>query len=296
MIKKLINGALLLGLIAGIGLTIWGLNDWRSPDLPDVVALPTPVPEDLRVILDNQPEVVASTSTSAPPPSSTVAPATTSTLPPAPQGDEVEKVECTLPVGINIYLSSADMLLTAPIDVSDNRFDPAKNRVDIHVSKNTNGLPCADTSLPVKLLGHKQHQFCNLVVEPSGFDPCEYGVSLGDQVLIVLEDNSVVEYVVVEPLESAIATPLAVVYQDYYEEREIVPSPAVMFRKYDEYQQFYDEVFPRDDASDELWLFTSCGNDRSDANHPGHSTDSCAVRTEFVRYISVEQQQELWAD
>lgn len=264
MIKKLVFGVLLLG---GVALLGWGIVDWNTASEPDQIAQPVPAsPTTTRVV-----EQVSDTSTTL---AYTDRPDTTTTLPPPPRGDN--RIECALPVELNIYFSAKQFAFEEPIpiDVSDTRFDPAKNRVDIHVS-DVNGLPCANTGLPVKLLGHKQDQFCYLVLEDSSFDPCDYGIELGDIVQIVLEDGEIVTYEVVEPLPSEVSTPLSEVYPEITN-----PSPAVMFRKFTEFAQFYDEVFLREDAQDELWLFTSCGNDIQE----GHSQDACAVRTKFRHY------------
>ena len=263
MIKRLIFGVILLGGFALIG---WGLWSWNTPSEPEPLAQPVPA-------TTTSTAVEASTTSTV---LAEVKPSTTTTRPPPPEGDA--PIECALPVEIRIHFSAADSILSAPVDVSDTRFNPAKNRVDLHVS-DTNGLPCAEADLPVKLLGHKQHQFCYLVLESPSFDPCEYGVNLGDLVEIVLADGEIVTYEVIEALPSQVASPLSEVYPEIGS-----PSPAVMFRKFTQYQQFYDEIFLREDASDELWLFTSCGNDIQG----GHSQDACAVRTEFRHYTGLD--------
>lgn len=274
--------ALVVLLLGVTGATMAWMNFRGAPAnfagaMPELVAQPKVVSDDLREILDLDGVEMLSTPTTSG--------NTTTTQPPAPQGDTEEKIECSMPVTLTLHLAEWDLAISAGIDVSDTRFYPAKNRVDIHVSS-VNGLPCADTDLPVKLLGHKQHQFCNLVVEDDAFDPCEYGVSLGDQVLVILEDGATVVYEVVEPLESDIATPLVEVYEEYYTEAGINPTPATMFRKFTEYVEYYDEIFSREDASDELWIFTSCGNDIDES---GNSQDACAVRTEFRHLITPEE-------
>lgn len=275
MSKKLLFIALLF---AGVATMAVSLIAWQTSNSPDYEALPRVVTDDLREILDDDvaKEVVATTST-------TTTVATATTTPPPPQGDiEEKKIVCVTPVELTIYLSSADMVVSAPIDVSDSRFNPAKNRLDLHVNE-VNGLPCADTELPVKILGHKQDQFCNLVLEDG--DKCDYGVQTGDQVLVTLEDGNVIEYLVVEPLKSEVATPLSEIYENFYRKMDASLTPAVMFRKFTEYEQFYHEIFDREDAQDEMWLFTSCGHDI----RGGHSQDACAVRTEFSRLITPEE-------
>lgn len=274
--KKLLGYGLLIGALA---LCSWWMakeiQGWRSQDQPDPEASPIPVENLVEETIDSAPEVTI-TSTTAAPLSSTEPTSTTTTSPPPPDGG-AEEIVCGLPNELWLYLATEDMLIKAPVDVSDSRFNPAKNRVDIHTSS-VNGLPCANTTLPVKLLGHKQHQFCNLVIEPED-DACRYGVNLKDKAWIVLDDGiRVVEYEVVEPLVSKVAEPLKA------RDDETPPTPGVIFDKYNEFLEFYDEVFPREDAADEMWLFTSCS---PLAN--GHSPDACAVRTEFVRMTTVEQ-------
>jgi len=90
----------------------------------------------------------------------------------------------------------------------------------------------------------------------------------------------------VPTLESEVAKTMAEVYADFYEETGITPTPAMVFRKFEDKEslRFYDEVFPREDAKDEMWLFTSCGEKKN-----GYSQDACAVRTVFVRMITPEQ-------
>lgn len=275
--RKVIFVVLLLIGVAAIssaGIGYWmGLNS----QTPDEQAQPQEVSDDLQEILASDAPALTLPDMALADPEET-----TNTTEPSPEGDRVEIV-CEDPVELTILLSSAESEteVTAEIDIrhSPEYWYPEKNRLEIYVSKKT-GLPCVDSSKPVRVLGHKQDQFCFLVREAIN-EACAYGVSLGDLLFVKLRDGARLQYRVVPPIPSDVATPLGEVYGDFYEGNGEEPTPAVMFDKfdYDVYDKFYEEAFLREGAEDELWLFTSCGRKVN-----GHSQSSCAVRTEFAQY------------